>query len=75
MVFLDPPRSGTTEEFVKAIQVKKPSRVVYVSCNPETLSRDLTLFHKIGYITKQMQAFDQFPFTGHAEVVTSLVLK
>lgn len=75
VVFLDPPRSGTTEEFVKAIQVKKPSRVVYVSCNPETLSRDLTLFHKIGYVTKQMQAFDQFPFTGHAEVVTSLVLK
>ena len=69
VVFMDPPRSGSTKEFIDAVAVLSPARVVYVSCGPDTLARDLKLFEKKGYKVKFLQPFDMFPFTGHTEVV------
>lgn len=69
VVVLDPPRSGSTEEFVKAVAGISPKRVVYVSCNPETLGRDLEWFRKAGYNAVEAEPVDMFAFTGHVECV------
>ena len=54
-VFLDPPRAGTTEEFVEALGKLRPEKIVYVSCKIETLERDLKLLAKIGYKAQLIQ--------------------
>ena len=72
VVFMDPPRSGSTEEFMDAVAILNPDRVVYVSCNPETLARDLAYFKKKGYRTEKAWAVDQFPATSHVETVVGL---
>ena len=72
VVFMDPPRSGSTEEFMDAVAILKPDRIVYVSCNPETLARDLAYFKKKGYRAEKAWAVDQFPMTGHVETVCLL---
>ena len=69
---MDPPRSGSTEEFMDAVAILNPDRVVYVSCNPETLARDLAYFKKKGYRAEKAWAVDQFPMTGHCETVVLL---
>lgn len=69
VVILDPPRSGSTEAFIKAVQKLSPTRVVYISCNPETLARDLRVFRAHGYAAKEAFPYDMFPFTGHVETV------
>ena len=69
VVFMDPPRSGSTEEFINAVATLKPVRVVYVSCGPDTLARDLTVFKRKGYEAKEAWGVDMFPFTGHVECV------
>ena len=75
VVFMDPPRSGSTEEFMDAVAILNPDRVVYVSCNPETLARDLAYFKKKGYRAEKAWAVDQFPMTGHVETVCLLSRK
>lgn len=75
VVFMDPPRSGSTEEFMDAVAILNPDRVVYVSCNPETLARDLAYFNKKGYRAEKAWAVDQFPMTGHCETVALLTKK
>ena len=75
VVFMDPPRSGSTEEFMDAVAILNPDRVVYVSCNPETLARDLAYFKKKGYRAEKAWAVDQFPATSHVETVVKLSLK
>ena len=72
VVFMDPPRSGSTEEFMDAVSILNPDRVIYVSCNPETLARDLAYFKKKGYKAERGWAVDQFPMTGHVETVVLL---
>ena len=72
VVFLDPPRSGSTEEFIRAVKILGPKRVVYVSCNPETLVRDLGWFRKCGYEAKMAWGVDMFGWTGHCETVVKL---
>ncbi len=69
---MDPPRTGSTPEFIKAAADLKIPRIVYVSCNPETLARDLKLFIKQGYAVKRIVPVDMFPATDHCEVVVSL---
>ncbi len=71
-LFLDPPRSGSTETFIKACGVMSPQRIVYVSCGPETLARDLGLFAKQGYHVEKAVGVDMFPWTEHVESVTLL---
>lgn len=73
VVLMDPPRSGSTEEFIQSVAIMNPERVVYVSCNPETLARDLKLFEKKGYKAVEAWPFDLFPHTGHTEMVCRLV--
>ena len=72
VMFMDPPRSGSTEEFIEAVAFMGAKRVVYISCNPETLARDVKVFGKKGYEALGAWAFDMFPFTGNCEVVVSL---
>lgn len=72
VVFMDPPRSGSTEEFINAVATLKPERVVYVSCGPDTLARDLAVFKKKGYKAQEAWAVDMFPMTGHVETVVGL---
>ena len=72
VVFMDPPRSGSTEEFMDAVAILNPDRVVYVSCNPETLARDLAYFKKKGYRAEKAWAVDQFPAPSHVETVVLL---
>ena len=64
---MDPPRSGSTPEFIKAAAGMNIGRVVYVSCNPETLARDLKLFAKQGYRLKKLTPVDMFPLTDNIE--------
>ena len=69
VVFLDPPRSGSTKACLDAIVKMHPKKVVYVSCNPETLARDLGLLTKKGYRAETAVPVDCFPWTGHVECV------
>ncbi|MEE0955342.1 MAG: 23S rRNA (uracil(1939)-C(5))-methyltransferase RlmD [Eubacterium sp.] len=73
VIFLDPPRTGTTEAFIAAAAALKPSRIVYISCGPDTLARDLKVFRKFGYHAKKARGFDMFPFTESIECVALLV--
>lgn len=69
VVFMDPPRSGSTEEFIDAAAQAGPRTVVYISCGPETLARDLRVFEKKGYKAKEAWGVDMFPWVGHVETV------
>lgn len=75
VVITDPPRAGCSREFLQALLTLAPKRVVYISCNPETLSRDLGTLTRGGYKVKKMQGVDLFPFTEHCEVVVALERK
>lgn len=72
VVILDPPRTGSTEEFIAAIGRLKPKKVVYVSCNPETLARDLEVFKRHKYRFEKGMVVDCFCHTRHVETVAFL---
>ena len=72
IVILDPPRGGTTEELINHISTLNPTRIVYISCNPATLARDIVLFNKQGYYCDSVTPYDLFPMTGHVESVVCL---
>jgi tRNA/tmRNA/rRNA uracil-C5-methylase (TrmA/RlmC/RlmD family) len=72
-VILDPPRTGAGSRVVAAIAARKPSAIVYVSCDPPTLARDLHHFVALGYRLDSVTAFDLFPDTFHLETVVRLV--
>ena len=72
VVFLDPPRAGTTDEFIRACEKLSPKRIVYVSCDPTTLARDLKAFKKHGYLAEYATPVDMFPLTEHVETVVKL---
>lgn len=74
-LFLDPPRTGTTYNFISAISKMKIKRVVYVSCGPDTLARDLKIFQDFGYQIVKAKCVDLFPKTNHVESITLLELK
>lgn len=75
VVFMDPPRSGSTEQFMDSMVQMGPEKVVYVSCNPETLGRDLEYLAKKGYGCKGSWGVDMFAWTGHVETVVLLEKK
>lgn len=73
VVFMDPPRAGSDEAFLSSVVTLNPKKVVYVSCNPETLERDLKYLIRNGYKVKKIQPVDMFPHTSHTEVVCQLL--
>lgn len=75
VIFMDPPRAGSTKKFIDALGVCSPKRIVYVSCNPETLERDLRFIIKKGYKVTNITPVDMFPHTKHCEVVCALERK
>lgn len=75
VVFMDPPRSGSDEAFLSSVIRLAPKRIVYVSCGPDTLARDLKYLARNGYQVRKMQPVDMFGFTEHCEMVVQLVKK
>ena len=72
VVFMDPPRAGASGEFLRALCSMGPERVVYISCNPETLARDLKYLRANHYRVEKIQPVDMFPHTQHIETVCLL---
>ena len=72
VVFMDPPRAGSDEAFLSSVVKLAPKRVVYVSCNPETLARDLKYLTGHGYRAMECTPYDMFPFTKHTESCVAL---
>ncbi len=72
LVFMDPPRSGSTPEFIKSLITLAPKKVVYISCSPDSLANDLKLITKGGYEVKRAVPVDMFPFTRGIETVVLL---
>ena len=75
VVFMDPPRAGSDEKFLSSVVKLGPKKVVYVSCNPVTLERDLKYLVKKKYEVQKIQPVDMFPGTGHCETVVLLQRK
>ena len=75
VVILDPPRSGSTPEFINAVANISAKKVIYVSCGPDTLVRDLKLFINKGYKIREAKCFDMFCFSNHIETIVKLDLK
>lgn len=73
-VVVDPPRKGLSVDVIDEICTMSPARVVYVSCDPATLARDMKLFAECGYLPKKGTAVDMFPKTCHVETVILMTL-
>lgn len=71
-VVLDPPRAGAGKKLLKLVVELQPKKIIYVSCEPPTLVRDLKLFHSWGFELQKIQALDMFPQTYHFEVIAAL---
>lgn len=72
VLFMDPPRGGSTELFLKSAARLAPGRIVYISCNPQTLGRDLKVLRRLGYQAGEVWPVDMFPWTESCEAVCSL---
>ena len=75
IVFMDPPRAGSDEAFLSSVVTLSPKKVVYVSCNPETLARDLRYLTKHGYKAEEAWGYDMFAWSEHVETVCLLTQK
>ena len=75
VVVVDPPRAGCDKKVLETFAAVKPEKIIYVSCNPATLARDLKILDELGYVTKKIQPVDMFPFTSHVECVAQIVRK
>lgn len=75
VVTVDPPRKGLAPEVIASVAAMGPEKVVYVSCDPATLGRDVKIFREFGYEAKRAAAVDMFPGTAHVETVCQLVLR
>jgi len=75
IIVVDPPRAGCEKKVLETFVAMEPKRIVYVSCNPASLARDLAVLAELGYITKEIQPVDMFPHTYHIETVVLLQRK
>ena len=74
IVIVDPPRAGCDKKVLETFAAMRPDKIIYVSCNPATLARDLNILDALGYRTKKIQPVDMFPFTSHVESVAQILL-
>ncbi len=72
VIILDPPRGGCDERLIRFVASLSAKRIVYISCNPRTLARDVALFRTLGFDTGAVYPVDLFPMTGHVESVVCL---
>lgn len=72
VVFMDPPRSGSSPQFLSSLLRAAPKRIVYISCGPDSLRRDLDVLVSGGYRVSRIQPVDMFPYTNHVETVCLL---
>ena len=72
VIVVDPPRKGMQEQAINAVASMSPNRIVYVSCEPSTLARDILRFNDLGYTLQAAEAYDLFPRTKHVETVALL---
>jgi 23S rRNA (uracil1939-C5)-methyltransferase len=72
LIVLNPPRKGCDEKVLKSAAAINPQRIIYVSCSPDTLSRDLDILSRLGYRTVEVHPVDMFPQTVHVEDVALL---
>ena len=72
VVILDPPRAGSSEELLRFISKLGPRKIVYVSCSPQTLARDIRILEDLGFTADTVYPMDMFPMTGHVESVVCL---
>ena len=75
LIVLNPPRKGCEEKVLQSVAAIKPMRIIYVSCSPDTLSRDLDILSRLGYHTLEVHPVDMFPQTIHVEDVVLLERK
>lgn len=73
VVIVDPPRAGCDKKVLETFAAMQPDKIIYVSCNPATLARDLKILDEFGYKTKKIQPVDMFPFTSHVESVAQVI--
>jgi 23S rRNA (uracil1939-C5)-methyltransferase len=73
VIVLDPPRAGATLKTLERVLAFVPKKIVYVSCNPSTLARDLKFFHLFGFRLDRLQPVDMFPYTYHIECVAEMI--
>ena len=71
-IVLDPPRAGTTRQFIESACSLNPKKILYISCDPKTQARDLIVFKRFGYYTDTIELVDMFPNTSHVESVCVL---
>ena len=69
VVFMDPPRAGSTPAFIHGVAGLAPHRVVYISCNPTTQARDLKVLLDSGFVIERVTPVDMFPHTKHVETI------
>lgn len=74
VVFVDPPRKGLSSSFIDSLLKRKPKKIIYISCNPSTLARDLAIL-KDKYNIEAIEPFDMFPRTYHVETICALSFK
>ncbi len=72
VIVVDPPRAGCDRQVLETFVNMKPQRIVYVSCNPSSLARDLAVLNEQGYETQEVQPVDMFPQTFHVEAIVSI---
>ena len=73
VIIIDPPRKGIDKSLVSTIVEMSPKRVVYVSCDPATMARDIALFESSDYSVKEITSVDMFPRTAHVETVVLML--
>lgn len=69
---VDPPRSGCNQKLLETLAAARPKKIIYVSCNPSTLARDIKILSELDYSTKKIQPVDMFPYTSHVESVAQI---
>ena len=72
VMILDPPREGLNPKIIKGIALIRPKKIIYVSCNPATMVRDLAMLNKFNFKINSIQPVDLFPHTPHIECITDL---